>query len=172
MLTIVQKDNPVLREKAKTVSKDMFKTPALKKIIKDMREALASQDDGVALAAPQIALSLRIFVLSGKVFEMINPDEAAKIGTSDIAFINPKIVKISRDKKLLEEGCLSVRHLYGKIKRSTKARVRAQNENGETFEMSGSGLLAQIFQHETDHLDGVLFIDKAKDLKEIKPEIK
>lgn len=89
---------------------------------------------------------------------------------ADVVFINPRILKHSRKTEWMEEGCLSVRYLYGKVKRSEKVLITATNENGVEFEMGGSGLLAQIFQHETDHLDGTLFIDKAKDLQDIPPE--
>jgi peptide deformylase len=66
----------------------------------------------------------------------------------------------------MAEGCLSVRPLYGKVRRATKATMEAYDENGKKFTKSGSGLLAHIFQHETDHLDGILFIDKARDIHE------
>ncbi len=71
---------------------------------------------------------------------------------------------------MLDEGCLSVRFLYGKIKRSEKATVTAYDETGKKFSYSGTGLMAQIFQHETDHLNGILFIDTAKDVEELTPE--
>ena len=70
----------------------------------------------------------------------------------------------------MEEGCLSVRYLYGKIRRSKKITMKAYNENGKIFQRGASGLLAQIFQHENDHLDGKLFIDKAKDIEDLPPE--
>jgi peptide deformylase len=87
----------------------------------------------------------------------------------DAVFINPVLKKVSNEKRIVEEGCLSVRWLYGKVKRGTKATVQAWDENGQKFERGGTGLLAQIFQHETDHLNGVLFIDKAKYVEEILP---
>ena len=86
----------------------------------------------------------------------------------DLIFINPKISKLSREKEWVPEGCLSVRPLYGKTHRSKKAIITAYNEKGKKFTRGASGLLSQIFQHETDHLDGVLFIDHAKDVKEEK----
>ena len=70
----------------------------------------------------------------------------------------------------VDEGCLSVRWLYGKVERAEKITVRAYDENGKPFTMGASGLLAQAFQHEIDHLNGILFIDKATDLKEMIPE--
>lgn len=172
MVTIVSKEDPVLRAIAKPVTPDMLGSAALKKVLKDMKSALAAQDDGVAIAAPQIGESLRIFVVSGRVFEMLYPEDengAAK-EYPDMAFINPEIVKLSREREEMEEGCLSVRYLYGKISRAKKAKVRALNEKGEAFEVGGSGLLAQIFQHETDHLDGKLFIDNATDIHDVPPK--
>ena len=129
-----------------------------------MKKALASQDDGVAIAAPQIAVPLRLFVVSGKITELITGKK-----TKDTVFINPEIIKLSKDKKTMEEGCLSVRPYYGKTKRSTKATIRAYNEKGEIFEMGASGLMAQVFQHETDHLEGILFTDHATDVEIIPP---
>jgi peptide deformylase len=179
MPTIVQKEDPVLRQVAKPVPKNLFGTAKLKKIIADMSKALAGQDDGVAIAAPQIGISLRIFVVSGTVIEMIGRengpvgDEAAdakkKQKVPDIAFINPKIMKLSREKEEMEEGCLSVRYLYGKTMRAKKSRVRAYDVHGHPFELGGTGLFSQIFQHETDHLDGILFIDHATQIQDLPP---
>ena len=89
---------------------------------------------------------------------------------NDLVFINPKIVKTSKNKQELEEGCLSVRYVYGKVIRPEKASIEAYDENGKKFSRGFSGLFAQIVQHETDHLNGILFIDKAKDLQEISHE--
>ena len=163
---IVQKDNPVLRQIAKDVPVSDIKTPKIQKILSDMKKALASQDDGVAIAAPQIAIPLRIFVISGKANDISKRTE----GNPDEVYINPFITKISKDRKLVDEGCLSVRYLYGKTKRATKATVEAYNEKGEKFSRGASGLIAQIFQHETDHLNGILFIDHAKHIKDLPPE--
>lgn len=172
MVKIVQKEEGVLREIAKEVPVSHIKTPKIQKILEDMSIALDGESDGVAIAAPQIAVSLRIFVVSGMVF-----DQDFLNGRSNIrnikkypnkCFINPKIIKISKDKKLMDEGCLSVRPLFGKVRRATRVLIEAYDDKGSIFQMEGSGLLAHIFQHETDHLDGVLFIDKAKDLREVK----
>ena len=173
MVKIVQKENPVLHAPAEPVPDALFGTKELKKIISDMSEALAKEDDGVALAAPQIGLPLQIFVIAGKIFSPdFDPESepTKNLVEPDLVFINPKIVKISKTKKEMEEGCLSVRWKFGLVKRATKATVEAYDINGKKFTRSGSGLVAQIFQHETDHLAGVLFIDKAKDIQDYKPE--
>ena len=184
---ILQKDEKVLRAKAPEVQFSEIQSLKIKKILKEMSQALLLQDDGVAIAAPQIGYSLRIFVVSGKIFhkdffknkEDRLQDSSNEIGSEyqeepkeyipDMVFINPKISKLSRDKEWLPEGCLSVRWLYGKTFRSKKATVTAYDENGKEFKRGASGLLAQIFQHETDHLDGILFIDHAKEIKEELP---
>ena len=170
---IVQREDDVLREQAKEIPLSEITTPKIQKILKEMSASLKSQDDGVAIAAPQIGYSLQIFVVAGKMFSesFIRGEALPKDAEvpKDLIFINPKISKLSRDKEWLPEGCLSVRWLYGKILRSKKATVTAYDENGKKFTRGASGLLAQVFQHETDHLKGVLFIDKAKSIKEELP---
>jgi peptide deformylase len=210
MQKILQKEEKVLRKIAKEVLITDIKTNKIKKILEEMSEALKSQNDGVAIAAPQIGYSLRIFLVSGKVFEpdfakeresqlnatdqkekfnlaveppsnseTLNFSQRSDLENSkrsdlgekypDQIFINPKITKLSREKNWLPEGCLSVRPLFGKTFRSTKATAIAYDENGKKITRGASGLLAQIFQHETDHLNGILFIDHAKEIKEEKP---
>jgi peptide deformylase len=162
MKKIVQQEHPVLREVAEPVAVSSITKPEIQKIIQEMFDSLASQKDGVALAAPQIAYSKRIFVVSPTILE-------ADVEIP-LVYINSQIIKRSRDKKNMEEGCLSCRWWYGKTKRSTRVTVKAYDELGKEFTIEGRGLVAQIFQHEIDHLDGVLFIDHAKSLKEIEPE--
>ena len=175
MKAILQKDSAVLRKIARDVSVEDITTAKIRKIITEMKDALASQDDGVAIAAPQIGYSLRIFVVSGRIFSGDStkephppplPEKGRGENSNYLIFINPKISKLSREKVWIPEGCLSVRPLYGKTFRSTKATAVAYDENGKKFTRGASGLLAQIFQHETDHLNGILFIDHAKDIKE------
>jgi len=156
---IVQRDNPVLRKKAKQVALHDIGTPKINKIIKDMSVALATQKDGIAIAAPQIGVSLQIFVVSGSLLALADKTYAGN--KKDLVFINPKIIRKSKDKHEVEEGCLSVRWLYGMVPRSTRATLKAYNEKGQLIERGASGILAQIFQHETDHLNGILFIDSA-----------
>ena len=165
---IIQQKDPVLRQTAKLVPLSMIGTPELTKILADMSIAMATQRDGVAIAAPQIGVSLQIFMVSGAVLSKADKDYVGE--KVDLVFINPKITKLSKDKKLVEEGCLSVRWLYGTVNRSIKASITAINEKGEKIKRGASGLLAQIFQHETDHLNGILFIDKADDIWEMSEE--
>lgn len=184
MVAIVQKTAPVLREKAEPINTKDFNSPRLKKIIAQMSEALEKEEDGIAIAAPQIGIPLRIFVVSHRAFEFaeqegnegiedlspksIEPQTPSlKPKYSNMVFINPEIIKLSRKKHWAPEGCLSVRWLYGEVARSEKATVRGYDEHGKPFMRGASGLLAQVFQHETDHLNGVLFIDKARNVEKI-----
>lgn len=168
MVKISERDEPVLRQVAQDVPVSDISSPKIQKVLADMKEALASQDDGVAICAPQIGVGLRIFVVSGRTLADINDKEVGSI--PDKVFINPIILKASKKTEWMEEGCLSLRYLYGKVKRSTQVKVSAYDQNGKKFELGGSGLLAQIFQHEIDHCDGILFIDKAKDVVDIPPK--
>jgi peptide deformylase len=166
-IAIVQDGDPVLREMAQTVPSKDIVTPKIQTIIANMKVALDSQKDGVAIAAPQIGIPLRIFVVSGRILRELDPEHKV---SSHMVFINPNLTKLSKEKDELEEGCLSLRYKYGKIMRSKKATVEALDETGKKIVRGGSGLLAQIFQHETDHLDGILFTDKAYDVVDIPPE--
>lgn len=175
MPAIVQKEDPVLHRKADPVAVADITSPKIQKVLRDMQIALDRESDGVAIAAPQIGIPLRIFVVSGKIFDQdfIDGKKMTDKTTKehpDLVFINPEFTKISRTKKWLAEGCLSVRWIYGEVRRSTHATVEAYDAAGQKFTKGGGGLLAHIFQHEIDHLDGTLFIDKARNLEEGKPE--
>lgn len=169
-VAIVQRTHPILRDKAREVPLSAIGSEKIETILRDMKAALEKEVDGVAIAAPQIDVSLRIFVVSKKALRHIAKKKAEEGTYEDLVFINPVIIKISKDNKLMEEGCLSIRYAYGKVRRASRATVEAYNEKGERFVRGASGLLAQIFQHEIDHLEGVLFTDKAKSLKELTPE--
>jgi peptide deformylase len=178
---IVQSGDPVLRAKAKPVALKDIGSKKISGVIARMKKALAAEDFGVAIAAPQIGESLRIFVIAGKAFEPerdsadVNaasgqgereqnpaPDHQVK----DKVFINPEILRMSKKTKEMSEGCLSVRGKYGTVMRHEKAAVKAVDENGKPFTYQGSGLIGHIFQHECDHLEGILYIDKTVKLEE------
>ncbi len=162
---IVQIGDPVLREIAKPVAKKDIGSPKLRALIKKMRRALHAEENGVAIAAPQVGEALRLFVVAGKVFL---PEDAPKDTPppEDRVFINPEIIRRSRAKREMSEGCLSVRGSYGTVLRHEKASIKAQDEDGKPVVYHGSGLLGHIFQHETDHLEGILYVDKAVRLED------
>ena len=120
-------DNPVLRDFAEQVPLEEIKSVKIKKIIEDMKNALAREEEGVAIAAPQIGIPLRIFVVSKKIFQLIDAAKSGKDAFDDMVFINPEIIKLSKEKEVMEEGCLSVRDYYGKIKKTAKATIKTYN---------------------------------------------
>ena len=156
--------NP-LRAKSRAINKDEFNSVYLRDVVTAMKQALANEFDGVAIAAPQIGIGLRLFVVAPSSYE-----ENAKL--KPLVFINPTIVKRSKKTAIMQEGCLSVRWIYGKTKRSIACTIEAYDEDGKKFTYGGNGLLAHIFQHEADHLDGILFIDHGFDLEYTEEEIR
>ncbi|MBX4215676.1 peptide deformylase [Candidatus Parcubacteria bacterium] len=183
MHTLVDRSHAALRKKAAEVLLKDIETPHLKGVLRDMKKALHVEEDGVAIAAPQVGMALRIFIVSGRVFELkkrgrleelAEPADGAsppKRKVKDIVFINPRVVNASKETEWMVEGCLSLRWLYGSVKRKKKVTVEAYDEKGVKFTRGASGLLAQIFQHELDHLEGVLFTDAARDVEDIPPEL-
>ncbi len=175
MKEIVQKENPVLREKSVEVPHKDITSDTVKSVLKDMYEALKEKGCGVALAAPQIGMPLRIFIVSNKVFE---DDGNCKKETDDeinegnkkednLVYINPKIIKSSKKTCEIEEACLSVEGYFGIVTRAKLVTVEAYDESGVKFTRGASGLLAQIFQHEIEHLNGMLYIDHARDIQKV-----
>ncbi len=165
MCLIVQEPNKALRSIAQEVPIADISSKRVQDTLTCMMNALHREPDGVAIAAPQIGASLRMFIVAGFVFDLKKKNLGAT-KSSDRVFINPQIIKRSKETKWIPgEGCLSVRWIYGTAKRHKQVTVKACDETGKVFTMSGSGLLAQIFQHEIDHLEGILFIDHAKDIR-------
>lgn len=164
---VVQVGSPVLRQIALPVATKDFGTPKLTALLKKMSLLLSKEEFGVALAAPQVGVSSRIFIIAGHVFA---EDAEGAVVPPDKVFINPEIIRLSRKKKEMSEGCLSVRGKYGLVLRHERASVRAQDASGKVFTYHGTGLVAHIFQHECDHLDGVLYVDKAEQLRNDTPK--
>ena len=170
MCTIIKEPHKTLRGIAHPVALSTITSPDIQNTLKCMQHALHREPDGVAIAAPQINEPLRIFIVAGFVFD-IKKKNIGGTKSPDRIFINPEIVKRSKETKWIPgEGCLSVRWIYGTTKRHKSVTVRAYDENGKVFTMPATGLLAQIFQHETDHLEGILFIDHAKDIRHMDPD--
>ena len=137
------KGDPVLREVALAVQEI---TPQVKKLLDDMVETMYDAE-GVGLAAPQIGISKRMIVID------VQDDNGL------LKLINPVIIK-SEGKESAVEGCLSFPGVAGEVERDLKVTIRALNEKGNPVELCASGLLARAFQHEIDHLDGILFVDR------------
>jgi len=158
MAKLVPDTHPALHTIAEEVTMEEITNGSVKKILKGMREAIKVYDVNgyiaVAIAAPQIGISKRIFLVEDQ------SEEPSRLPT--LVAINPQITKTSKRTHDLSEGCLSVPENYGVVRRHTNVTFRAQDENGEWYERGAGGLLAQIIQHECDHLDGTLFIDRAE----------
>jgi peptide deformylase len=165
---VVQVGDYVLREHAKPVAKKEFGSPSLRKLIKKMKDTLSREEFGVAIAAPQVGSPLRLFVIAGRAFKSDSDEEEEekKETPPDKVFINPELFRLSKKKKEMSEGCLSVRGKYGTVMRHEKASIKAFDEDGKQFTYHGSGLIAHIFQHEIDHLEGILYTDKAVKLED------
>lgn len=149
---VVKAPNPALRIKTKPVKKI---TPGLLTIAKEMIKLTKTFKDpeGVGLASTQVGLDGRFFVGIAN-----NPKRAEKPSYS--AFFNPQILSFSKNNKNHFEGCLSTPNIWGEVERAISVRVSYQDESGQTIIKTVTGLLAHIFQHEIDHLNGILFQDR------------
>lgn len=149
-LTILRYPDPRLLQPSEPV--DTF-DDNLKKLVADMAETMYKAP-GIGLAAPQINVRRQVVVL----------DTSEKKDTL-ITLINPEIISVSEEKKSYEEGCLSLPFIYENIERPAQVKVRAQNVQGEWFELEGDGILAVCLQHEIDHLKGIVFVDYLSTMK-------
>ncbi|MBI4765886.1 MAG: peptide deformylase [Deltaproteobacteria bacterium] len=151
LLEICKYPDPVLQKKAKPLKET---DPSLEKLIEDMIETMYHAP-GIGLAATQVGKPLRVIVFD------LNPREE---GRNPSCLINPEIIE-AEGEQTLEEGCLSVPEYFSEVKRKAKVKVRGLNIQGKAVEICGEGVLATVLQHEIDHLDGILFIDRISALK-------
>ena len=179
MRKIEGREHPALRAIAEEIPLDEIGSSRMRTLIAEMKKLLAKEEYGVALAAPQVGESVRLFIVAGSAVVKrekasakrgITESETAHAPEKDQVYINPVLSKLSRGKKDKHEGCLSVRGKWGMVPRADKATITAYDEHGIKFTRGASGLLAHIFQHEMDHLDGVLYIDKATELYDEEPK--
>lgn len=157
MLKVVKIPNPILNKKTALVkSFDQGLADLVSEMIETCRHA-----NGIGLAAPQIGKSIRVCIIN-----------LEHLGLPPFALVNPKIVKRTWKKIVMEEGCLSIPGVFGTVKRPVKVTVEAQNLKGEKNNFVADGLLSRVIQHEIDHLDGILFTSKIIKLTSGKPEEK
>ncbi|MBP6860396.1 MAG: peptide deformylase [Candidatus Pacebacteria bacterium] len=162
VLPILQDGADTLRTPSDPLPERLFGTPELRKMITDMAETVAKEPDGVAIAAPQVGIPYQIFLVRYDRMEPLGEGERIEERAPDVGvFINPKLSKLSRKSSEVDEGCLSVRGVYGSTVRKDRATIEARDEEGVHFTRGAGGLLAQAFQHEVDHLNGILFVDHA-----------
>lgn len=153
-LPVVIHPDSVLRQKAEAVTEI---TPEILKLLDDMVETMYAED-GIGLAAPQVNVSKRVVVI-----DVAQREEGEK--ANPLKIINPEIIAKSETETVLEEGCLSLPAMRVEVKRPEKVTVRYMDEAGATREIEADGLLSKAFQHEIDHLDGVLIFDYLSKLK-------
>ena len=173
MNKLVPQNHPALHSIAEEVTPEEFADGTVDKILKGMRKAIKTYDvegyAAIAIAAPQVGVAKRIFLVEDQHSER---EEALP----SLVAINPRIVKCSKKMHEVGEGCLSVPNTYGVVARHRNVTLEALDEHGTPYRRGAGGLLAQIIQHECDHLDGTLFIDRAeqtwhKDDKPLAPEL-
>lgn len=151
---IIKYPNPILRKKSEEIKEI---TPEVKELASDMTE-LMRNNQGIGIAAPQVGESKRIIV--------VQTEKGPQV------LVNPRILKKGRDKDVMEEGCLCLPGLFLRIKREREVEAEALHLDGEKILIKAKGLLARILQHEIDHLDGILFIDKISFWQKIWQKIK
>ena len=159
ILKVARMGHPVLRAKARLIEKADIKGPLIQKLIDDMLETM-TEYHGVGLAAPQVHEDVRLFVAG---LDAANDDEPAE----PIAIINPEIEVVGSEVVEDWEGCLSVPDIRGRVPRAREIRVRALDRRGDRIELRAQKFAARVIQHETDHLDGVLFFDRMRSFESL-----
>ena len=163
ILKVARLGHPVLRHKAAPIAKDEIQSPRIQQLIDDMFETM-QEYAGIGLAAPQVHEGIRLFVAGVRDADVITP----MTEDGDMPFltvINPEIVPVTKEVVSDWEGCLSIPDIRGQVPRADAVRLRALDRTGKKYELVASGLPARVIQHETDHLDGVVFFDRMKSLE-------
>ncbi len=155
ILKVARMGHPVLRGKARALDKHEIRSAGVQKLIDDMLDTMAEYH-GVGLAAPQVHEGLRIFVASLDATDDGEGDDEA------LAIINPEITVVGADVVEDWEGCLSIPDIRGRVPRAREIKVRAFDRKGDRIELRAHDFPARVIQHETDHLDGVLFFDRMR----------
>lgn len=159
MSKLVAQNHPALHSICEEITPEEFADGTVAKILKGLRQAIKTYDvegyAAVAIAAPQIGVPKRMFLVEDQ-----NADREEAVPT--IVAINPRIIKTSKKTHEVGEGCLSVPDRYGAVVRHKNITFTALDETGQPFTRGAGGLLAQIIQHECDHLDGILYVDRAE----------
>jgi len=158
ILKVARMGHPVLRRTARSISPGDLKDPMMQRLINDMIDTM-HEYHGVGLAAPQIHEDLRLFVA------LLDDDPGAD--SDAVVVVNPEIVALSEEKAEGWEGCLSIPDIRGMVPRYTDIVVRALDRTGKKVELTLKGFPARVAQHETDHLDGVLFFDRMTSMQSL-----
>lgn len=157
---ICRMGNPILRKKAEVISKDYLLSDDFARLLEDLKDSMKHYG-GIGIAAPQIGVDLQVAIIE---LNGINR-YGQEINLPLTAFINPEITYLTHEEQGFWEGCLSIPGLRGYVERPKKVKVNYINTKGEAQEIIAEGFLATVLQHELDHLQGVLYIDRIKDPK-------
>lgn len=153
ILKVARMGHPVLRQRTRPVDKHEIRTPEFQKLVDDMMETM-DEYSGIGLAAPQVHETLRVFVA------VLDPEGSGE--GEPTAIINPEITRLTEDLVEGWEGCLSIPDIRGRVPRCPHIRVSALNREGKRVEIEARDFPARVIQHETDHLDGILFLDRMR----------
>ena len=159
ILKVARMGHPVLRTPARAIDPADVKSPRIQRLIDDMFETM-TEYSGVGLAAPQVHENLRLFVAGFAPAPDDDDDETERVPL--MALINPEIAQVGSETVEDWEGCLSIPDIRGKVPRARQIVVRALDRRGKRIELRAANFTARVIQHETDHLDGVLFFDRMK----------
>jgi peptide deformylase len=161
ILKVARMGHPVLRAKARPIEKAEIRGAAIQTLIDDMLQTMAEYH-GVGLAAPQVHEGVRLFVAALDHPDDDDEDDDERPEQEPVAIINPEILIVGSDVIEDWEGCLSIPDVRGRVPRAREIRVRGFDRHGERIELKAHGFPARVVQHETDHLDGVLFVDRMR----------
>lgn len=159
---VARMGNPILRQRAKEIAPDQIQSPEIQRLIDDMIETMAEYE-GVGLAAPQVHESVRLFMIG----DVYDPADDDRVLLPASVFINPEITFLTQEEQAYWEGCLSIPDLRGLVPRPRELRLSAYDRKGNKIEMVVDGFAATVIQHEYDHLDGVLFVDRMPDMTKL-----
>ena len=160
ILKVARMGHPVLRLKARTLDRQEIKSPAVQKLIDDMIDTMAEYR-GVGLAAPQVHHGLRLFVAT------LDDEDRGEPEARTVVVINPEIAPVGSDTVEDWEGCLSIPDIRGLVPRAREIKLRAYDRKGDRTELRTHDFAARVIQHETDHLDGVLFFDRMRSFESL-----
>jgi len=159
ILKVARIGHPAVRSTARALAEDELRGPEIQRLIDDMKETM-HEYEGVGLAAPQVHVGLRLAVI-----EVPADDERAPGGVPFTVLVNPRVTSIGDETRRGWEGCLSIPDLRGRVPRFARVRLEAQDRQGRPYTVEASGFFARVIQHECDHLDGGVYLDRMPDMR-------
>lgn len=161
ILKVARIGHPAIRTRARPLTPEEIVSPALQKLIDDMIDTMEDYD-GVGLAAPQVHLDLQLAVI-----EVPGKDERAEDAVPLTVLVNPRVTRVGEETVDGWEGCLSIPELRGVVTRAKRVLLKAFDREGQPFEMEAAGFFARVIQHECDHLDGRVYLDRMPHMKSL-----